>query len=180
MPPSSFDRHRFTVLAYCGQFYLQDLEAHGVWMRSHAEDDQHPPAGWTEEAVYVHRIGVQPHSIAIGTARSDMVETTLLFHPTAPMASLEEADHVVEADIELPTGDLAVYGPADGPGQERHVNVAAGRYRVRVSYTPSAPPASEHDDSEPGDHLHYRMDIWPTGSPAALAVLKQGQRLWAG
>ncbi len=151
-------------------------------MRSHAEDDLGAPAGWTEEAVYVHRIGVQPHSIAIGTARSDMVETTLLFHPTAPMASLEEADHVVEADIELPTGDLAVYGPADDLGQEQHVNVVAGRYRVRVSYTPSAPPVSGHDDddSEFGDHLHYRIDIWPTDSPAALAVLKQGQRLWAG
>ncbi|GIH78345.1 hypothetical protein Plo01_47740 [Planobispora longispora] len=149
-------------------------------MRSHAEDDLSAPAGWTEEAVYVHRIGVQPHSIAVGTARSDLVDTTLLLYSTAPIADLEEADHVVEADIELPTGDLAVYGPADDPGQERHVTVAAGRYRVRVSYLPSAPPASGHNDSELGDHFRYRIDIWPTGSPSVLAVLKQGYRLWAG
>lgn len=178
--PASPDRRRFTVLADHGQFYPQDLDAHAVWMRAHADDDLRAPAGWTEKAVDIHRIGVQPHSIAVGTARSDVVETTLLVHPAAPMASLEEAEHVVEADIGLPTGDLAIYGPADDPGQERHVNVAAGHYRVRVSYVPCAPPAAGGNDSEPGDHFHYCIDVWPVDSVEALTVLKQGTSLWAG
>ncbi len=42
------------------------------------------PAGWTSEAVHVHRICVEPHSIAVETARDDMVEMRLCFHPAEP------------------------------------------------------------------------------------------------
>ncbi|MEV4571506.1 hypothetical protein AB0K12_47830 [Nonomuraea sp. NPDC049419] len=175
MQDTSTDHHRFAVLADYGQFYLQDLDAHAAWMRSHA--DSGAPAGWTEEAVNSDRISVQPHSIAVGTARSDVVETTVHVHSTTPTANLEEAEHVVEADIELPNGDLAIYGPADDPGQERHIHLEAGRYRVRVSYIPYVPPV---EADELGDHFLYRIDVWPVDSPAALAVLKQGPSPWAG
>ncbi|MBC6461896.1 hypothetical protein HKK72_29115 [Actinomadura sp. HBU206391] len=148
-------------------------------MRSHAADDLHAPAGWTQEAVDLHRIGVQPHSIAVGTARSDIVETTLLFHSAAPPMSLQDAEHVVEAGIDLPNSDLAIYGPADDPGQERHISVTAGHYRVRVSYIPSDLPAAGFDDSEYGDHFRYQLDLWPADERAPLAVLKQGPNPWA-
>lgn len=88
-------------------------------MRSHAADDLNTPAGWTHDAVQIHRIGVQPRSIAVGTDRSDVVETMLLFHPAAPANDFGDAEHVVEADIEVPNGDLTIYSPADDPGQER-------------------------------------------------------------
>lgn len=174
------DHHRFTVLADYGQFYLQDLDAHGSWMRSHAADDLIAPSGWTHDAVRIHRIGVQPHSIAVGTARIDIVETALHFHPTAPANRFGDAEHVVEADIEVPNGDLAIYSPADDPGQERHISINAGRYRVRASFIPSGPPASGSNDSEHGDHFLYRLDLWPTDKPAPLAVLRQGPSPWAG
>ena len=174
------EARRLVVFAdYC-QFFLQDLKAHGIWMRSPGADPALAPAGWTEEAVYGHRIGVELYSLAIGTARRDIVEISLRVCPSAPAADLDGAAHVVEADLGLPGGDLAVCGVADDPGEEHHVRVAAGSYRVRVSYRPSGPPPEGSNQSEPGDHFLYQVDLWLTARATALAVLKQGPRLWAG
>jgi hypothetical protein len=174
------ETRRLVVFAdYC-QFFLQDLEAHGIWMRSHGADPALAPAGWTEDAVYGHRIGVDPYSLAIGRARRDIVEVSLRVHPFAPAADLNGAEHAVEADLGLPSGDLAVCGVADEPGEEQHARVAAGSYRVRVSYRPSGPPPEGSNQSEPGDHFRYQVDLWLTARATTLAVLKQGPRLWAG
>lgn len=178
MHPDSSERHYFTVIADHGQFYLQDLEAHGSWVRSNPVDPV--PAGWTHEAVRFHRIAAEPHSIAVGTARSDLVEVTLLFGSTAPTACFGNAEHVVEADLHLPNGDLAVFGPEYAPGDERHIGAAAGHYRTWVSYIPCGPPAIGANAYEFGDHFHYCFELWPTGGPAALAVVRQGPSPWAG
>jgi hypothetical protein len=148
-------------------------------MRSHATDPDLPAAGWTSEAVYIHRIAVEPHSLAVGTARWDRVGAELRLHPAELPTLVEDAEHVVEADLDVPNGDLVVYGPADDPGQELHISIAQGRYRVRVSYLPSGPPA-EANESEYGDYFIYQVDLWPTSKPAPLAVLKQGPDPWAG
>jgi hypothetical protein len=63
--PESPDVHHLTVFADYYQFYLQDLHAYLQWMRSHGADPDLPPAGWTSEAVYIHRIGVEPHSLSV-------------------------------------------------------------------------------------------------------------------
>ena len=145
-------------------------------MRSHGADPELAPAGWTEEAVYGHRIGVEPYSLAIGTARRDNVEVSLRISRRAPAADPEGAEHVVEADLGLPGGDLAICEVGDDLGKKRHVRVAAGSYRVRVSYLPSGPPAGSNQ-SEPGDHFLYQIDLWPAPQAAPLVVLKQGPRL---
>ncbi|MEC3973941.1 hypothetical protein [Amycolatopsis sp. H20-H5] len=172
-PPES---RVLVVLADHGQFYLQDLDAHDRWMRTTGAHADLPPAGWTAEAVNVHRIGVEPHSLSIGTARSDHVETTLRFCESAPPLD-PEAEHSVEADLELLGDDLAIYGPADDPGREQHVPATAGGYRVRVSYVPSEPPALRNEH-EAGDYFHYAIDLWPRVTPTALEVLKQGPDPW--
>lgn len=51
-------------------------------------DPEVPPAGWTKEAVSVHRIGVGPHSISVGTARDDLVESLLTVHASPPMTEM--------------------------------------------------------------------------------------------
>jgi hypothetical protein len=169
------------VLADHGQFYVQDLAAHGAWMQDHCFDPDLPAAGWSEDAVYVHRIGVEPHSISVGTARSDMVEMSLQFHSAAPVPALTTAQHVVEADIDIPGGVLAISGPADDPGHEQLVIAPRlGRYRVRVSYLPSRPPQSGVNELELGDHFHYQLNRWPVDDQTALSILKQGPCLWAG
>jgi hypothetical protein len=43
------------------------------------------------------------HSLAVGGARNDTVETTLRVHPAEPQTGMKHADHVVEA------GDYFIY-----------------------------------------------------------------------
>ncbi|MGW7210756.1 hypothetical protein, partial [Streptomyces sp. NPDC054837] len=80
-----------------GQFYVQDLEPFDAWMAEHATDSDLPRASWTEEAVQVHRIGLEPHSISAGTTRDDMVESQITVHASAPLTE-PTADHIVVAE----------------------------------------------------------------------------------
>ncbi|GGJ65375.1 sulfotransferase-like domain-containing protein [Streptomyces brasiliensis] len=105
---------KFLIDADHGQFYVQDLEPYDAWMAEHAMDPDLPPAGWTDEAVHVHRIGVEPHSISIGTARDDMVESLITVHATAPMTE-PTAEHIVEADLDADRPTRRVQ-PRSSPG----------------------------------------------------------------
>ncbi|AGL17414.1 hypothetical protein [Actinoplanes sp. N902-109] len=167
-----------TVLAGYGQFYLQDPEAHNAAMNAGAATDPARPAGgWTAEAVRLHRIGLEPHSISVGTARPDFVETTLTVHATAP-ATVPEAVHVVEADLEVVTGAVLVVGCTEPPDPARALHVEPGRHRVRVSYVPADEPPTADPDVD-GDHFTYRIDMWPAGVAGPLVVLRQGPDPWA-
>ena len=180
MLPGSPDVHRLTVFADYYQFYLQDLQAYLEWLGSQGTDPDLPPAGWTSEAVDIHRIGVEPNSLSVGTARNDWVEAVLRFHPGEPHAWATGAQHVVEADLDVPNGDLAVYGPTVDPDHGHHISITRGRYRVRVSYVPSGPSATEASGAGYGDHFMYHVDLWPTTTETQLVVLKQGPNPWAG
>lgn len=169
---------KFLIDADHGQFYVQDLEPFDAWMAEHATDPDLPPAGWTEEAVQVHRIGLEPHSISVGTARDDMVESHITVHASAPMTE-PMAEHIVEADLDASTGRLAVSSPAILPEDGPSLTVPCGLLRVRVSYIPSEPPAVDTNGGR-GDHFLYQIDLWPTDHARQLAVLKQGPIPWAG
>jgi hypothetical protein len=169
---------KFLIDADHGQFYVQDLEPHDAWMAEHVTDPDLPPAGWTEEAVHVHRIGVEPHSISVGTARDDMVESQINVHESAPMVE-PTAEHIVEADLDASTGQLAVSSPGVLPEDGPSMTVPSGLIRVRVSYVPSEPPAVDTNGG-PGDHFLYQIDLWPTDQACGPAILKQGSNPWAG
>ncbi|GAA3784680.1 hypothetical protein GCM10022403_019200 [Streptomyces coacervatus] len=175
MPDASL---KFLIDADHGQFYVQDLESYDAWMAEHAMDPDLPPVGWTDEAVHIHRIGVEPHSISVGTARDDMVESLITVHTSAPMTE-PTAEHIVEADLDAPTGQLAVSSPGvhpdDGPG----MTVPGGLLRARVSYVPSEPLAVDTNGG-PGEHFLYRIDLWPTDQARGFVILKQGPNPWAG
>lgn len=169
---------KFTIDADHGQFYVQDLEPYELWIREHGMDPELPPAGWTVEAVQVHRIGVEPHSISVGTARDDVVESLLTVRASAPKAE-PGAEHIVEADLDAPTGQLAIYSPSVDPGDGPRIVVPKGLLRMRVSYIP-ATPSTVDIDGAPGDFFLYQLDLWPTPLPQALVILKQGPNPWAG
>src|SRR2546430_16239446 len=104
------EARRAVVFADHGQFYVQDVEAHDQEMRSGgAMDPDRAPAGWTYEAVHLHRIGLEPHSISVGTARSDFVETSLVLH-AAPPPALPPAEHTFEAAMQSPTTARSIPG----------------------------------------------------------------------
>ncbi|GAA4528323.1 hypothetical protein [Amycolatopsis samaneae] len=164
----------FVVHADYRQFFLRDKASHETWLRTHPR-----PEVWTDEAVTRHRVGAEPHSLAVGTARSDLVEVALTVHAGPPPVAAE-ADHVVEADLDAPSGALHLFGPADYPARHRLVPIAPGRHRVRVSYLQAGPPDAEWNDFEYGDHLRYVLDLWPVSSATGVVVRKQGGDLWDG
>ena len=127
------------------------------------------------------RIAVERHSVVIGTSRYDYVPVTLDIRGTAPVPeSFEAYDHVVESDIELPSGKLAVTGATELPTEVEPIPVPAGRYRVRVGYLPTELRPPTFSDEEPGDHLEYRVTMWPTEEERGVRIVKQGPSPWAG
>lgn len=167
----------FLIDADHGQFYVQDLEPYDAWMAEHAMDPDLPPAGWTDEAVHVHRIGLEPHSISVGTARDDTVESLITVHESPPMTE-PTAEHIVEADLDAPTGRLAISSPGVLPEDGPAISVPKGLLRVRVSYVPADPPPVDTNGG-PGEHFRYQIDLWLTEQPRGLVVLKQGPNPWA-
>lgn len=170
---------RFVIDADHGQFYVQDLEMYDAWIRVHAMDPELPPAGWTDDAVHVHRIGVEPHSISVGTARDDLVESLIEVHGSAPMLD-SAAEHIVEVDLDVPNGQLAMSSPGIDPADGPSMKVPAGLLRARVSYVPAGPPTTETTNGGPGDHFLYRIDVWPADAADGLVVIRQGPIPWAG
>jgi hypothetical protein len=136
-------------------------------------------AGWTALAVESHRIGVEPSGLAIATARSDLVESSVTLVPSPP-SLLPDAEHVVEADLSVSSGKIVVSGPADYRSQEKLLPVASGRYRVRVSYVPAGPPPVDWNDHEYGEHYRYVVELWPVSSESGVEVLRQGAVVWDG
>ncbi|WP_194924902.1 hypothetical protein [Catenulispora pinisilvae] len=168
---------KFLIDADHGQFYVQDLDRYDGWMEDRGFDPEQPAAGWTDEAVTIRRIGLEPYSIAVGTARDDLVEAQITAHASAP--ALESAAvHIVEADLDAPTGRLTVSSPGVDPADGPSIAVPAGLLRARVSYVPSEPPVADTDGG-PGDHFLYRIDLWQAEEACAPVVIKQGPSAWA-
>jgi hypothetical protein len=164
---------RAVVFADHRQFYVQDLDGQ---MAAEADDDYDWPEAWSEEAVEVHRIGLDgPCSIAIGTARGDHVETTLQVHRGGEPPLAEAAEHVVEADLAAPSGAVHVFGCMERPGPEHRVEIPAGQYRIRISHIPSGPPPASVDANEEGPHFRYQLDLWQCAQPGGIEVIRQGK-----
>jgi hypothetical protein len=136
-------------------------------------------SGWTSTAVEFHRIGVEPGGLSIATARSDLVESSVTVVPAAP-ALVPDAEHVVEADLPVPSGKLVISGPADYASQEKFLAVRPGLYRARVSYVPAGPPEATWNEHEFGEHYRYVVELWPVLSPSGVEVVRQGAAVWDG
>ena len=160
------------VYADHGQFYIQDLDGQHA---AEADEDYDWPEAWSDDAVTVHRIGLDgPCSIAVGTARSDYVETSLQVHLEA--APLAEAAHIVEAGLAVPSGVVHVFGCMERPGPEHRVEIPGGQYRIRVSHVPSGPPPASVGPAAEGPYFRYRLDLWPDDKVTGIAVIRQGPR----
>jgi hypothetical protein len=161
---------RFEPYADHLQFVLSDPEAAAgqldgdTWVKSLEE--------W--------RIAVEPHAISVATARYDYVPVVFQLLAHAPAgAVLDDADHAVEADIELASGRLTIAGAVQLPGEADLLQLDPGRYRLRISYNQTDYRPVRSTEAEPGDYLEYRIIMWPVQVPSGVTVLKQGQTPWA-
>ena len=116
----------------------------------------------------------------VGTARYDYVPVTLALRDTPPAAQhLDAFDHVVEADITLPSGKMAVTGATQLPDEVEAVPVPPGRYRVRVVYVQTDHRPAKFNPEDAGDQLEYPLTMWPTDADCGVCVLRQGPSPWA-
>jgi hypothetical protein len=124
------------------------------------------------------RLAATPHTIAVGTARYATVPVSLTVYNAAPITEVNTYQHVEEADLLLPSGELHINDGVVSDNPTRIV-LAPGRYRLRVAYEPLTvvPPDA---DEVPGDHMTYRMWLWPVGMETEPVVLLQGATTWAG
>jgi hypothetical protein len=89
------------------------------------------------------------------------VEIGLLVRP--PTGGLDDWDHVVEASLELPSGNLECH-ECTGGSIDRW-RVTPGPYRVRAYF--GGLGTIDRHGIEGGDH--YKVELWP--APLAPAVL---------
>jgi hypothetical protein len=116
----------------------------------------------------------------VGTARYDYVPVVLELLNSPPQdSSFEDADHVVEADLDLPSGKLAIHGGTQLPSEVEPLHLEPGRYRLRVSYVQTDYQPSGSNDDLPGDYLEYQITMWPIEVPSEVRVLRQGHDPWA-
>jgi hypothetical protein len=146
----------FYLFADYFQFYLRDAVATGDLSRA-----------WSEEAVG-RLLAIAPGAIGVGTVRNMTVPVTLEIHDDEPTASFVEWDHVVEAGLNVTSGQILIAGCTDYLPDATRIEVLPGTYRVRVSYGAL--------NAMSGDHLsgddHYRVQLWAAPF-AAARILKQ-------
>jgi hypothetical protein len=141
------------------QFFLEDAEVESGIGDTWAE----APETW--------RISPERHVVAVGTARYDYVPVVLELLNSPPQdSSFEDADHVVEADLDLPSGKLAIHDGTQLPGEVEPLHLEPGRYRLRVSYVRTDYQPSGSNEDLPGDYLEYQVTMWPIEVPSELVI----------
>ena len=86
---------------------------------------------------------------------------------------IEDFDHVVDVDLDLPTGELN-FEPSEVDLVTAHATVPAGRYRARIAGGGFATATA--DGAVEGGADSYRIQLWPRTGDSAPALVKR----WAG
>lgn len=147
-------QHTLQVFADYHQFYVWD---------SGVQPDA--PVDYTETDMR-RRVKVAPSVLVVLPIRNMTVPVVLSIHESDPGHEPSTSDHIVECDLELPSGQLQV---EECCGEVKlATNLAPGVYAVRVRF--------ENLDSLSDDALdggdRYLIDLWP-GPPRELRVTKQ-------
>ena len=152
------DEVRLNIFADYSQFYLED----GHYVHSDL------PRLWNEQSS-ADMIAAAPGVVAVGTARNFDVPVTVRILDSEPEEVPDRWDHVAEASLAPPSGELLISGPTDWPDAERLV-IEPSDYRVRVYYARLENVAANGID---GDDF-YEVVLWP-GAEEPLRVLKRSE-----
>jgi hypothetical protein len=145
---------KFELLADYYQFYLWDR---GM--------DPEAPVDYNERDVQC-RVKTGPNVLVIQPERNMTVAVEVEVHDTEPAYSPDEWDHIAEASLHLPTGQLQVHECTGGAVAE--FVVEPGWYRVRSFHGGFA----TINESRVEGHDHYRAVLW-LAPPTDLRVIKQ-------
>jgi hypothetical protein len=147
----------FEVFADYHQFYL--------WDQGMAPE---APVDYDDDDVE-RRIKTALHVFVIQPERNMTVAVEVEVHDTEPTYAPDEWDHIAEASLHLPTGQLQVHECTGGA--VANFDIAPGWYRVRSFH--GGFDTIEETALEGNDH--YRAVLWPA-PPASLQVIKQWKR----
>ncbi len=159
MPEQAANPHlpyTFNLFADYYQLYLQD-----------EQDTSEQPDDWGDQLV-TRMIAVAPGIIGIGTARNKTVPVSIDLFNVRPDDDLSAWDHVAEASLEVPSGQIVVAGCSDYFPDATRISVTPGEYRVRIYY---GGLGSISEDGLDGKD-HYRVVIWPEENKP-LEILKK-------
>ena len=151
---AGMQREHLSVFANFNQFYLWDRQV-----------DPDVPDEGTDSDVE-NRLASAPHVVVVRTERSFEVPVTVEIHDSEPAFDATRWDHIAEASLHLPGGELEVHECAGGP--VAFFRVSPGWYRVRSFH--GGFDSINHRTDEGDDH--YLVVLWPA-PPSALRVVKQ-------
>jgi hypothetical protein len=137
------------------QFYIQDESADG-----------HLGDAWTSEAVD-RLLAIAPGTVGVGTVRNMLVPVDIETLDREPALDLTHWDQVVQCEIEVSSGRLVVAGCTDYFPDALRIDVAPGKYVLRVCYQNLHAVSA---DGLNGNDV-YRLQLWP-GACANVMVLK--------
>jgi hypothetical protein len=153
---SNMKSFELSLFADYFQFYIQDEAATGDLSQA-----------WNDEATD-RLLAVAPGTLGIGTARNMDVPVTVEIREDEPEDDSADWDHVVEASLDVESGQIVVAGCTDYFPDATRIEVAPGSYRVRTSYG-ALDTLSE--DALSGDD-RYRLQLWPA-TAITVRILKQ-------
>jgi hypothetical protein len=132
-------------------------------------DEAHPdlPDDYTDEAI-ARRLVAGPHAVILHTARNMTVPIRVEWHDQRPKVDLDAYQHVVEARLDCPSGQLVLAGLTDYYPTAPRLSVKAGPLGVRASLSGLG---TLSEDGLEGDD-HYVVQLWPGAEPEGVRVLK--------
>ncbi|MFJ8932114.1 SMI1/KNR4 family protein [Streptomyces sp. NPDC102364] len=157
--PGLLSRHELTVFADYSTLLIQDDDA----------NLGEPEPTWFD-ALVENWINTAPGVVGIGAARPFDVPVTVDVRRTPPVddTELQQADHVTQAGLALPSGRLLI-SMQDTRDKIPRIPLAPGNYAVRI-YSHGLNTLSE-DGLEGEDRYH--VVLWPTDEDHPAQVLKR-------
>jgi len=142
------------VFADYHQFYLWDKGMDPLAPEDYSPEDTD------------RRIKTGSHVVVVQPERDMDVPVEIEIHDSEPPFDSAEWDHIAEASLHLPTGQLQIHECTGGPVAEFHVE--KGWYRVRSFHGGFGTIAEVGTDGAD----FYRVVLWPAPS-AEVRVIKQ-------
>ncbi|HLN95630.1 MAG TPA: hypothetical protein VK183_08335 [Flavobacterium sp.] len=140
------------------QFYINDAESPA---------DMGSATFWTDDA-FEARLAVATGILGVDTASYGEIALEIATLDAAPaVEELDKFDHVVEAGIQLPSGQLQI---TNCPFSEVvfETKLPKAHYRVRLSY---AGLGSQLDEDENADD-RYLIEVWPDPKDERIILKK--------